>query len=277
LVSLLCARNLDSIIGHQENLLAQYAASHHFLKIWNRRGKLSFVLFQMIWVCKAAAYVLYMNASQNPFSLHAVGTAFALLFQAGIYLSVLHCAFHTTSFLQLMLDRWTVDFNRSANLIIGADSWNSVQALMRRVADSIQICFLAVQTSALVAIMSCAARVLQVITNKQDVDVGASSVVVLLDFPIFIMAVCALVWFAKASAVTEQSGRVPPVVNSLLLTPNTQVSSDHHVFVGFIKNSETGFYVGGSRVNATVFMNYCYLCGAVICALFSSALNRYSQ
>jgi len=277
LVSLLCNRNLDCLIGHEENLLAQYAARHHFLEKWDRRGKISLIFFQIVWICKAAACVMYITFSETTNSLHAICTAFALLFQAGIYLSVMHCAFHITSFLHLMLNRWTADFNYRRDYIRGADSWNSVQALMRRVAEAMQSCFLAVQTAALVALLSCAARILHVIKDKKDADAKASSIWMLLVAGILMLAVCALAWFATASAVTEQSGRVPPVVNSLLVAHKNQISCEHQMFVSFIKNSETGFYVGGGRLNATVFMNYCYLCAAVICALFSTALNMYQQ
>jgi len=218
-----------------------------------------------------------MYASENPNSWWAICTMFAVLFQAGLYLSVMHCAFHITSFLQLVLDRWTADFDKSRDCIGGADSWNSVQALMRRVADAIETCFLAVQTSALIALICCAARLLDIIMSRSGGDMRESWILVLLVVPPVTMAVCALVWFAKASAVTEQSVRVPPVVNSLLARPRTQVSCEHQMFVSFIKNSETGFYVSGGRLSATVFMNYCYLIGAVICALCSAALNVYQK
>jgi len=277
LVSLVCSRGLDSLIGHKDHLLAWYAKHHNFLKIWNRRGMVSLAVFQMVWVCKAAAYVTYSHASGSPNSLRKICTDFAVLFQAGSHLGMMHCAFHVTSFLQLMLDGWTVDFNKRRDCIQGADAWNSVQALMRRVADAIQTCFLALQTSALITLICCAARIVDIIVNKAGDDMRAFGILVLLDIPSIIMAVCALAWFAKASAVTEQSVRIPPVVNSLLLRPQTQIACEDQMFVNFIKNSDAGFYVSGSRLTATVFMNYCYLCGAVICALFSAALNMYQQ
>jgi len=148
---------------------------------------------------------------------------------------------------------------------------------MRRVAEAVQTWFLAVQTSALIAFICCATRVLDIIMTKSGNEMRAAWSSALLELPTLVMAACALMWFAKASGVTEQSVRVAPVVNSLLVKPKAAITVEHQVFVSFVKNSDAGFYVAGGQLNATVFMNYCYLCGAVICGLFSAALNVYQK
>lgn len=134
--------------------------------------------------------------------------------------------------------------------------------------------FFAVQTSALIAIICCVARVLDIVMAGPGGEEQTWWVFCLLEFlPTLIMVVCALAWFAKATAVTEQSIRIPPVVNSLLVEPNKLITSEHQLFVSFIKNSDTGFYWKGCRLDATVFINYCYLVGAMICALFTTAFK----
>jgi len=273
LVSLLCSRQLDNLLGPQDPLLARYAARSHFLKMWNRRGTVTLMLFNAVWVCKTVTHLISTYAAIYDNPVYTICTAFVVPFVAGSYLALMHSAFHVTSFLQLILDQWTVDFNKDHDCTRGAEAWNSLQALMRRVAEAIQTCFLAVQTSALIAFICCAARVLAIIMTKPGNEMRAAWSSALLELPTLVMAACALMWFAKASGVTEQSVRVPPVVNSLLVEPRASITPEHHVFVSFVKNSDAGFYVAGSQLNATVFMNYCYLCGAVICGLFSAALN----
>jgi len=276
-VSLLCSRQFDCLIGPQDPLLARYAARCQFLKMWNRRGMVNLMLFQIVWVSKTVTHVIYTCTTMDHNPWHAICTAFVVPFVAGSYLALIHSAIHATSFLQLMLDQWTVDFNKSLDCNSSAEAWNSLQALMRRVAEAIQTWFLAVQTSALIAFICCATRILDIIMTKSGNEMRAAWSSALLELPTLVMAACALMWFAKASGVTEQSVRVAPVVNSLLVKPKAAITVEHQVFVSFVKNSDAGFYVAGSQLNATVFMNYCYLCGAVICGLFSAALNVYQK
>jgi len=176
-----------------------------------------------------------------------------------------------------MVDRWTGRFNKSLNCTDGAASWNTVQALMRQVAQGVQSSFLAIQTSALITLLCCAGRVLDIIMTKSGEEMQSACMMALLELPTMIMAFCAFILFAKAAAVTEKSVQIPNVVNSLLIKPRLPISVEDQAFVSFIHNSCAGVYIKGSRLNATVLMNYSYLCGAVICGLFTTALSMYQQ
>jgi len=274
LLGLVGARRLDILIGHKDDLLKRYAASHGFLPLWNRRSMRRLALFITLWLCKAAAHIVRMFTSEDPILSCQFWVPSVIIFQAGSYFAMLHCAFHVTSFLELMLDDWTVDFHKYLDCVHGAVAWDKIQALMQRVAGSVEMIFFVVQTSALISIICCVARVLDIFMVDPGGDQQTWRMVALLEFlPTLIMVVCALAWFAKATAITEKGLRIPPVVNSLMVEPNTPITSKHQFFVGFIKNSDIGFYWKGSRLDATVFINYCYICGAVICAVFTTALK----
>lgn len=177
-----------------------------------------------------------------------------------------------------MLDDWTVRFNTTLDSVKSADAWNRIQHLLRQVARSSETIFFAMQTSALIAILCCAARVLDTVMAKAGDDIQKWWTITLLELPpILLSAICALAWFVKATAITEQGARVPSLVNSLLVKPHTPIALDHQLLVGFIKNSDVGYYWKGSRLNTTVFINYCYLWGVVICGLFTTALKFNQQ
>jgi len=274
LISLVRSRQLDSLIGHEGDLLKLYASSRGFMARWNRSSMRRLALFSTLWLCKAAAHIVRMFTLRGPTLSYQLCLSSAVIFQAGSYFATLHCAFHVTNFLELIMDDWTVDFHRNLYCVRSAGAWDRIQALLRRVARSVEMIFFAVQTSALIAIISCVARVFDIVMAGPGIEEQTWWVFCLLEFlPTLIMVVCALAWFAKATAVTEQSIRIPPVVNSLLVEPNKLITSEHQLFVSFIKNSDTGFYWKGCRLDATVFINYCYLVGAVICALFTTALK----
>jgi len=273
-LSLLGAKKLDSLIGLKDHLLERHAASQGFLALWNRKSMRRLALFSTLWICKAAALIVRMFTSGDSILAYQLCVSSAVIFQAGSFFAILHCALHVTTFLELMVDGWTVEFYKNLNCVHSADAWNTIQALMRRVASSIETIFLAVQASALIVFMCCFARVLDIVTAKSGDGTQRWWTLAFLELlPTLIMAVCPLACFARATAVTERGVRVPSVVNSLLVKPNTLISSEHQSFVSFIKNSDIGFYWKDSRLDTTVFMNYCYLCGAVISALFTTALK----
>jgi len=278
LLSLVTSKRLGDLIGHQGLMLQRHAARKGFLNLWNYRSMRRLALFNMLWIYTAAAQSVRMYMSGDSILLYERCVLLVVILQAGLYFAALHCAFHMTGFLELILDEWTVRFNKTHDCVNGAESWNVIEALMQRVARSIETTFLAVQAYALIAMICCVARVLDIITAKPSDDTQTWWMLTLLELlPTGITAGCALALFAKATAITEQGFRVPPVVNSLLVRPKTAITSEHQRFVNFLKNSKVGCYWKGCRLDATVFVNYCYLCGAVICALFTTALKFKSM
>jgi len=275
LLSLVTCKKLDSLIGHEDNMLGRYAVRRQFVASWDRQGTVLLVLVNIVWLCKAIAIIVCMYASEDTFSCHALFAVLAGLLQSGSYLAFIHCDFHAMVFLQIMVDRWTGRFNKSLNCTDGARSWNTVQALMRHVAQGVESSFLAVQTSALIILLCCAGRVLDIIMTKSGEAMRLSCMLAFLEVPTLVMAFCALILFGKATAITEKSVQIPNVVNSLLVKPCMPISVDDQAFVSFIQNSCAGVYIKGSRLNATVLMNYSYLCGAVICGLFTTALSMH--
>jgi len=273
LISLASLNEVSGLVGPTGGLLVRYASRCGFLERWGRKGRRNLLIITLIWTSKAVTCVLHLLVYDGTSSWLSVCIALVSWLQAGFYLAIIHFAFQLVLFLQLMLDGFSVKFYTSLDMTTGAASWNIVQSILRRVSTTIETSFLAVQTSAFVAFLCITAQMLRIIMTQTGDELYKSWTCTLLDIPTLIMALSALVLFADAAAVSEKCTRVPPVVNSLLVDPGSAVTSRHHSFVSFISNSDAGFYVKGNRLNSMVLMNYCYLCGAIICGIFTTALS----
>jgi len=102
-------------------------------------------------------------------------------------------------------------------------------------------------------------------------------ILAVLEFPSLMMAFSAFVVFIKAACLTETCARVPPVMNTVQVKDGNAINHDRQYLVSFISHSQAGFYVKGSRVDATMLMNYCYICGAIVCGLFTTGLSMSRQ
>jgi len=96
--------------------------------------------------------------------------------------------------------------------------------------------------------------------------------VLLLDVPMLMMIVGSFFLLVQAATITETCNRASAVINSADVTTEDATNPVRLNVVSFIRNSQAGFSVRGTQLNATVLMKYCYLCGAVICAMFTSGV-----
>jgi len=150
-----------------------------------------------------------------------------------------------------------------------------VQAILHNLSSRVDTCFLAVQTSAALVFLSYAARVLDSIIAKSGGQLLHQWAVMALDFPNLMIALSALQVFIKAACVTETCIRVPPMMNSVKVEEEekTAINYERQYLVTYIIHSQAGFRVKGSRIDATMLMNYCYICGAIACGLFTTGLS----
>jgi len=99
----------------------------------------------------------------------------------------------------------------------------------------------------------------------------------LFELPSLMMALGTFFVFVKAAGLTETCLRVPPLINAVLVTEDNAINTHRQYLVSFIAHSQAGFCVKGNRVDATLLMNYCYLCGAIACGLFTTGLSMSRQ
>jgi len=273
LVGLVLVGNLDCIIGHSAGFLGQHAKRHKFAVAWRRKGMCNMILLTFVWSSKAVGSVLKLFISETSMTSFDVCRCFVGICQSGLFLVIVHSVCHALTFLELMLDAYTTEFHDRDAWARAVKAWNVVQALLHNLSRRVDSCFLAVQTSATIAFLCYAARILDSIITKSTGKHMDQFMLAVLELPSLMMVLGAFVLFVKAAGVTEACVRVPPVMNSVGVDVDNPINHDRQYLVSFISNSHAGFRIKGNRVDATLLMNYCYLCGAVVCGLFTTGLS----
>jgi len=199
-----------------------------------------------------------------------------MIFQSGLYLAIVHSVCHVLTFLELMLAAYTTQFCKTEDWASGVKAWNVLQAILHNLSARVDSCFLAVQTSAAIAFLCYAARIFHNIITKNDDKLMDQCIAALLEVPSLMMAFGAFVLFVQAAGLTGTCARVPPVMNAVNVA-DSAINHDRHYLVSFISHSQAGFCVKGQRVDATILLYFCYICGAIVCGLFTTGLSMSRQ
>jgi len=262
-ISLASLGNLNCIVGGSTSFLGQHATEHRFLIGWSKRGMWKMVLLMLVWTCKVGTTMLKLYFSEDMSSICDLCRCFVQILEAGLHLVIIHSIGHALTFLELMLDAYSDEFHDSDRWARAVTKWKVVQAILHNLSSRVDTCFLAVQTSAALVFLSYAARVLDSIIAKSGGQLLHQWAVMALDFPNLMIALSALQVFIKAACVTETCIRVPPMMNSVKVEEEekTAINYERQYLVTYIIHSQAGFRVKGSRIDATMLMNYCYICG----------------
>jgi len=118
-----------------------------------------------------------------------------------------------------MLDDYSVQFYKNMDWSRGICSWNVLQTLLNKLSCAVDGSFLAMQTAGIIALLSLAASVKDMATNRLDSQPKHHFVLVqLLDMPALMMTVGTFVLLVQAAAITETCNRVPAIINSARLS-----------------------------------------------------------
>jgi len=226
-----------------------------------------------VWLCRGVASILFVQVSKRTLSAHIIARCFADVLLAGVHLALVHRMYHTLLFLELMLDMYSVEFYEKVDWRLGVFLWNTVGTILHQFSIKIDTCFLALQTSAAISFMCFAARALHIVLTPNAIENYHVVILALLEIPSLIMTASAFILLIKAVGITETCARTPSVVNSAHVTLETTLGHNRQLLVSFINNSNAGFISKGVRLNATMLMNYCYLGGAIVCGIFTTALS----
>mmetsp|Transcript_7678 Transcript_7678/g.19022 ORF Transcript_7678/g.19022 Transcript_7678/m.19022 type:complete len:188 (-) Transcript_7678:100-663(-) len=173
-------------------------------------------------------------------------------------MALTYCQVHVCVGLELMVDTFCVNFVQSANFQKGVVQWNTMQAVMRRAAETIDLSFLLVQTSTFTATVLIGIGAMLGFRSSEDVFRSMPSSLV--------MAAVMLVGQYRAAAVTEKCLRVPALMNSLVVQGHP-INGALEFLVQFITQSAAGFYVRGVRLTAFMVLKGAYVCVMVVVGL----------
>jgi len=271
-LNLIFLRHMGNLVGPFEDQFTEYARSHGFLQEWGNGGVQRLLFTAAVWAAAISLMCVPSNM-KTPGGYSVILVAW----RDGMLLAILHCLWQVLAFLELMVESYCIEFFERMDCQWGVSSWNSLQALLRRVAETVENCFLVVQSSIIVAVLCCTA---QLVTLSIEHNNGMRSAaledlkpVILFYTQLLLIGLVAMVLFAKAASVTDKCSKVAPLVNSVTLEEDQEIDHERQYVVAYIIQSDAGFYVKGSRFTAAMLFKSCYLFGTIICGLVTTMLS----
>eukprot|EP00401_Gymnodinium_catenatum_P052384 CAMPEP_0117553988 /NCGR_PEP_ID=MMETSP0784-20121206/50516_1 /TAXON_ID=39447 /ORGANISM="" /LENGTH=380 /DNA_ID=CAMNT_0005351127 /DNA_START=1 /DNA_END=1143 /DNA_ORIENTATION=+ len=249
-------RKIHNLIGYNR-LLERYAIAHGFFDEWLAASLRRLVVVGLAWMLAVVMIIpLVANRSANEDEEEGVRNStgpltISFIFLSGVVSALTYCQLHICAGLELMVDTFCVNFVQSANFQKGVVQWNTMQAVMRRAAETVDVCFLSVQTSVLTATALIAMDVMLGPRIQEDALLCLPSGLLLM----FVMHAGQY----QAAIVTEKCLRTPAFVNSLPVEGDA-MNLERQYVVQFIEQSAAGYYVRGVRLTVCMVFKVAYLC-----------------
>jgi len=271
-LNLVFLRHMGEVVGPFNDQCAEYARAHNFCPEWGKGGILRLIVTVTVWAATTSLIcVAFVMRSADNF------TDLLMAWRDGLLLAILHCLWQVVAFLELMVDSYCIEFFACLDCHWGVSTWNGLQALLRRVAEKVENCFLAVQSAMTVAVFCCTARlVIVTLEHRNNMEAAALDgvkTVILVYIRLLLIVLVVLALFAKAASVTDKCSKVAPLVNSVTFEEDDQIHYERQYLVSYIIQSDAGFYVKGSRFTVAMLMKCCYVFGTIICAMGTTILS----
>jgi len=277
--SLLLLRLVSDLIGPSSTLLVHHAGTHGFLKDWVADGLRCFKIVSGTWICVSSIGLsVYLAAGGVE-----VFSPIAMLYQVGLFLAIMHCLNQLLAFLDFMVDGYCEQCFEGLQCNHAVFLWNVIQSLLRHVAKTMDNCLVCLQISlmlALILLFTCIIEIMMQLPNKSLIQLVSETKeeqtfpsAILACLSTFVLIIGSMVIFIKAAAVTERCSRVPALVNSMVEEPEEQMNIERQYLVAYITSSDAGFYIKGVRLSAAMIVKMCYICGAIISTLVTTAIS----
>jgi len=266
----LCALRQMSIRDVLEQLLEPHAIKHGFQEAWVMSSLRQVVLVSLFWMGAVVTLVLSFvfwptaEGEETEGLNNRVPVTLCFIFASGVVAALTYCQLHVCAGLELMVDTFCTEFFEHADFAHGVAQWNLVQAIMRRSAQAVDLCFLSVQTSVLTATLLIGMQSLLGPGSRERAFHCLPS-------SLFMVAFMQYGQY-RAAAVTERCSRAPALLNSFAVGGH-EINFERQYLVQFILQSAAGFYVRGVRLTVFMMSKSTYLC--VMAAL--GVAMRYSK
>jgi hypothetical protein len=267
LAGLVCLRKHCGLsFGVGARALHHYAFQHGFLKAWMYGSLRKFLIISVAWLLSVIGHAApFLFTSDTRDSLISTMVTFALV--AGFFSMQIYFVLHICCFLELMVDAFCVRLFTEGSFSKGIYAWNAVQAILRRSAGVVEVCFFILQASIVMGLGLISA---EIIMAEWDGDTELSLIGIVRFLGWLPMAFLMLYCLFKAAEVTGKCRKLPTLVNSLIRTPEETINLERQYMVDFIVQSEAGFYVFGMRL--TVFM--VFKCSYVLVLVSFSVVSQ---
>jgi hypothetical protein len=258
LLGLLALRTLSSsgVLGSSEAWLVAYARRQEITKDWSVAMKSNNLRLGLLWVSSLTlrgVNLLQRKRVQGWWSPMELASVASFLVISLVFLSTIYGILHVCSCLGMLIDSYVSHFDQEDfRLETSVYEWNLLQAVLRKVSNSVEKSFLVVQTTSLALVLLAASQLYRGEAGSLT-TLGIASTSLLVFGVMFV--------FFKASEVSERCMRMPALINSLHF--GKHVDTKRHYLVEFVTYSHAGFYVGEVRLTTAIALKLTYFAGAI--------------
>eukprot|EP00927_Polykrikos_kofoidii_P042660 TRINITY_DN36700_c0_g1_i1.p1 TRINITY_DN36700_c0_g1~~TRINITY_DN36700_c0_g1_i1.p1 ORF type:complete len:772 (+),score=70.59 TRINITY_DN36700_c0_g1_i1:68-2383(+) len=250
-------RNGCELLGAKGTILALYAESRGYARLWYCRSRTHSIIAIAAWfvivtarvVCQVLAYSPDVSVGQ------LIVSSLAFSFESGFFTAMIFCLVHVSNALILMVDHFCCSFAQRPCAVARKHDWNMLQAILRRASGALSPCFLFAHVVAFSVLFLClwGTVVGSSVLPEQWISVFGAV------FPALMLTLMVGWLLYRVSGVTARCERVPAFVNSL----DTGGRSLQSV-VNFVSSSAAGFYICETKLPACAAVKALYLFGIVI-------------
>eukprot|EP00928_Gymnodinium_smaydae_P065476 TRINITY_DN48618_c0_g1_i1.p1 TRINITY_DN48618_c0_g1~~TRINITY_DN48618_c0_g1_i1.p1 ORF type:complete len:722 (-),score=74.63 TRINITY_DN48618_c0_g1_i1:151-2316(-) len=267
--------NIDALIGSGNAALDRYAKSQGFFNEWLRVSTKLFVIIAGIWALTISSWGLvlwFMDDGRYHDDAACESTLacfvprllsfLTLALGSSLFAAITYCQLHVCCCLEIMVDKFCIRFFEKPDLEAAVLEWNVLQALLRRSANSVDMCLVCTQTAVLFALALSSAEYFA----GDGVPSGSLGTLwILSQIPGVILAFLALF---RSAAVTEKCIRMPSLMNTVRFE-GSPINHDRQYVVQFLEQSAAGFYVKGVRLTSFMVLKLAYFAGVVVFAFLT--------
>lgn len=236
-------RRLDGLMS----TLQSYAYQHELFEMWHRCAIQDVVPILALFL---GAVLLHVKDSYS--AADSISGTFVYAFVSGAVGSVLMIGF---SFLLYVLRILTVTVDvfcyksvQHPDVSEAFESWNMLQALLRRASTSVEL--------GLLILLAIAGFTVPALVLDRAM-LGSYSATCRLQLPYMLVVCGVLRVFVSAAAVTDKCMRVPALINSLSFGPGTE--RERHHLIEYIYHSAAGFYICDMRLTLGMVAKFIYV------------------
>jgi len=276
---LVAAGKVSEIIGPANHVLEKHSRSRGFTCEWEWDGVLGTLLSAAMCTLVTVSNLM-IGLLWEPERLPWLClTSYAVV----TFIMTTQCLSHVISFLDLVVNSFVDQFLRKRNLTTAVKSWNSVQSLLQHVSQVMARCLIVLQIFVTLTLLTCLLRLVLFFRDiRQGTFPEALAMVARTDnihgitasyMNALVVLALSVRLFIKAASVTESCTRIPSLINSFHIDAAKEIDCDQQHLVTYIKNSDAGFYLNGTRLTASILIKVLYFLGAFSCTAVSTALS----
>eukprot|EP00927_Polykrikos_kofoidii_P068155 TRINITY_DN6352_c1_g2_i2.p1 TRINITY_DN6352_c1_g2~~TRINITY_DN6352_c1_g2_i2.p1 ORF type:complete len:923 (-),score=87.58 TRINITY_DN6352_c1_g2_i2:85-2853(-) len=264
-LAVLRLKHISALVGQDARPLDTHARVHGFYEAWMLQSFRNACCVFVIWLATFSAFILLKTSFDDiPFEAYSARDTSGgyssppismFFFMSALNAALVYGLLHTCCFLELMVDSFCVRFFEDPDFVRGISEWNIIQAIMRRTANAIELCFLFLHTSVGGALLLTGAEIVSTPADGRR----EKSTFITMKFLSWLPTVLLMLFMLfRATAITEKCKRAPALVNSLIYGREDSINVQRQYMVEFIDHSLAGFYVQGMRLTSFMCLKYVY-------------------